>query len=52
MLAISVISLVKVFISIIVSIIAVSAIAVSNRYLWGQPLPHFSNKYGLALGNN
>ena len=48
----SVISPIKVPISIIVSITAVSATAVNNRYLWGQPLPYFSGSCGLASGNN
>ena len=52
MLAISVISLIKAPISIIVFITAVSAIAVNNKYLWGRPLPYFSSNYGLALSNN
>ena len=52
MLAISVISLIKAPISIIVFITAVSAIAVNNKYLWGRPLPYFSSNYGLALDNN
>ena len=34
---------------IIASVITVSAIAVSNRYLWGRPLPYFSGSCGLAL---
>jgi len=38
--------------SIIASVIAVSIIAVSNRYLRGQPLPRFSGSYSLALGNS
>jgi len=38
--------------SIIVSVIAVSITAVSNRYLRGRPLPRFSGSYSLALGNN
>jgi hypothetical protein len=38
--------------SIIASIIAVSATAISNRYLWGRPLPCFSGSYSLALGND
>jgi len=37
---------------IIASVTAVSITAISNRYLWGQPLPRFSGSYGLALGNN
>ena len=38
--------------SIIASITAVSATAVSNGYLRGQPLPYFSSNCGSALGNN
>jgi len=52
MLAISIISPVIVSMFIIASVIAVSAMAVSNRYLWGRPLPRFSGSCGLALGNN
>ena len=52
MLAISVISPIKVLMSIIVFIAAVSAIAISNKYLQGQPLPYFSSSCSLALGNN
>ena len=50
--AISIILPVKVPISIIASITAVSATAVSNGYLWGRPLPYFNNNYGSASGNN
>ena len=52
MLAMSTILPVKALMSIVVSITAVSATAVSNRYLWGQPLPYFSSSCGSALGNN
>ena len=52
MLAISAILPVKAFISIIVSITAVSATAISNKYLQGQPLPYFSSSCSSALGNN
>ena len=52
MLAISIILPVKVPISIIVSVTAISATTVSNRYLRGQPLPYFSGSCGLALGNS
>ena len=52
MLAISAILPVKVLIFIIVSIIAVSATAVSNGYLQGQPLPYFSSSYSSALGDS
>ena len=51
-LAISTISPVKVLMSIIVFITAMSAMAVSNKYLWGRPLPHFNNSCSSALGNN
>ena len=51
-LAISVISPIKVLMFIIVSITAVSATAVSNGYLRKQPLPYFSSSCGSALGNN
>ena len=37
---------------IIVSITAMSATAVNNRYLQKQPLPYFSSSCGSALGNN
>ena len=50
--AISAISPVKVPMSIIVSVIAVSATAVSNRYLRGRPLPYFSSSYSSALGDS
>ena len=50
--AISAILPVKVSISIIVSVIAISATAISNRYLLGQPLPYFSSSCGSALGNS
>ena len=50
--AISIISPVRAPISIIASIIAVSATAVSNRHLRGRPLPRFGGSCGLALGNN
>ena len=50
--AISIILPVKAPISIIVSVIAVSITAVSNRYLRGQPLPRFSGGYSSALGND
>jgi len=50
--AISAISPIKVPISIIASIAAVSATAVSNRYLQGRPLPCFSSGYSLVLGND
>ena len=29
-----------------------SATAISNRYLWGRPLPRFGGSYSLALGND
>ena len=49
MLAISVILSIKVLMFIIVSVTAVSATAVSNRYLRGQPLPYaLGNNWGLA----
>ena len=48
MLAISAISPIKAPMSIIASVTAVSATAVSNRYLWGRPLPRFSSNCGLA----
>ena len=51
-LATPIISPVKAPISIVASIIVVSATAVSNRYLRGRPLPRFSGSYSLALGNN
>ena len=38
--------------SIIVSITAISATAVSNRYLQGRPLPYFNSSCSSALGNN
>ena len=50
--AISAILPVKVPISIIVSVTAVSATAVSNRYLQGRPLPHFNSSCSLALGDS
>ena len=50
--AISVILPVKALIFIIVSVIAMSATAVSNRYLWGRPLPYFSNSCGSALSDS
>ena len=37
---------------IIIFVTAVSAIAVSNGYLQGRPLPYFSSSCSLALGNN
>jgi len=37
--------------SIVASVIAVSATAVSNRYLRGRSLPYFGGSYSLALGN-
>ena len=52
MLAISAISPVKVPMSTVAPVTAVSATAVSNRYLWGRPLPYFSSSYSSALGNN
>ena len=52
MLAIFVISPIKVSMSIIISITAISATAVSNRYLQGWPLPYFNSSYSSALGNN
>ena len=52
MLAIFVILPIKVSMSIIISITAISATAVSNRYLQGWPLPYFSNSCNSALGNN
>ena len=51
-LIISAISPIKVPMYIITSIIAISAIAVSNRYLQARPLPYFSSSYSLASGNN
>ena len=50
--AISAILPVKVPVSIIASIAAVSAKAISNGYLQGRPLPRFSSGYGLVLGDN
>ena len=50
--AISIILPVKAPISIIVSVTAVSATAVSNRYLRGWPLPYFSSSYSSALGDS
>jgi hypothetical protein len=50
--AISAILPVRASISIIASITAVSAIAVSNRYLRGRPLPRFSGSYSLASGDS
>ena len=50
--AISTVLPVKAPISFIVSITAISVIAISNKYLQGQPLPYFSSSCGLALGNN
>jgi hypothetical protein len=50
--AISVISPIRVPISIIASVTAVSATAVSNRYLRGRPLPRFGGSYSSALSNN
>jgi len=52
MLAISTISPVRASMSIIASVTAVSATAISNRYLQGRPLPCFGGSYGLALGND
>ena len=49
---ISVILPVKAPVSIVASITAASATAVSNGYLQGRPLPHFNSSCGLALGNN
>jgi hypothetical protein len=49
--AISIILPIRVSISIIAFIVAVSAIAISNRYLQGQPLPRFSGSCGSALGD-
>ena len=51
-LAISAILSMKVLIFIIVSVTAISAIAVSNRYLQGRPLPYFNSSYGSALGDS
>ena len=48
----SIILLVKVLISIVVSITAISTTAVSNGYLWGRPLPYFSSSCGLASGDS
>ena len=42
----------KVPVSIIVSITAASATAVSNRYLQGRPLPYFNSSCGSALGDS
>ena len=42
----------KVPISIIASVTAVSATAVSNRYLRGQPLPYFNSSCSSALGDS
>ena len=42
----------KVPISTIVPVTAVSATAVSNRYLQKQPLPYFSNSYSSASGDS
>ena len=50
--AISIISPIKAFISIIVSVTVVSATAISNKYLQGRPLPYFNSSYSLNLGNN
>ena len=50
--AISVILPVKIPISIIASVTAVSATAINNKYLQGQPLPCFGGSYSSALGNN
>ena len=52
MLAISIISPIKVPMSTIVPVTAVSATAVSNGYLRRWPLPYFSSNCGSALGNN
>jgi len=38
--------------SIIAFVIAAFITAVSNRYLWGRPLPRLSGSCGLALDNN
>ena len=43
---------VKAPMSIIASVTAVSTTAVSNGYLQGRPLPHFSSNCSSALGNN
>jgi len=50
--AMSIISPVRAFMSIVTSVIAVSATAVSNRYLRGRPLPRFGGSCGSALGND
>ena len=43
---------VKVPISIIASVTAVSTTAISNRYLQGRPLPYFNSSCGSALGDS